>query len=219
MTHIFIETDKVGSNEFCFIKTPVEKVCGKVLGTDYDIVTTGGYTKLESNNGHINKFRDHESPEEQDIVIFDADYTTTTDPNGGGYEKRRQYLLNIAKDNGVDFRLFLFPNDRDDGMFETLLQHIVNPEYAEMLDYFKIYEKQVAEFNDRIVRAKSLRESVFETPDEKARIYSYISAFRRSRKANEAFKRGEWDFGNMEYWNLENDYILPLRKFLKKSLT
>lgn len=201
MNKIFIESAKENSNEAYFIETLVSSLS---LGNT-ELVYVGGYTNLDS---HTNKFLEHEDDSEKNLVIFDADYPAT----GGGFEARKRWLEEKKKALGIQFEFFLFPNNQDDGMFETLLQRMVNPKYEKLLSYFKEYEKKVEYFNE------SLGGNVFETPDEKARIYSYISAFKRSRKAKEDFKGGQWDFGNQEYWNLASTALEPLKDFLRTHI-
>lgn len=130
---------------------------------------------------------------------------------------RRDYLLEIQKRHDIRFSLFLFPDNCHDGMFETLLQHIIKPEYASMIDFFKEYEEKVRGFNEEIKARLSMREDVFETPDEKARIYSYISAFKRSQREKEIFKGGNWDFANEKYWDLDAVALVPFVRFLCRN--
>lgn len=195
MNHIFIESGKRGSNEFNFIKDIVFAACKQNLGEHYDIVNVNGFTSLPD---FRSKFLEHKSPEEKNLVVFDADYPETN----GGFEARSKNIQQYKEKLSIDFELFLLPNNKADGIFETLLRYLVKPEY----------EAQVKDFN------KSLKKDTFISPDEKAKIYSYISAFKRSRKEPEIFKRGNWNFLNEAHWNLESDYLAPLKDFLRCHL-
>ncbi len=177
MNHIFIESGKRGSNEFNFIKDIVFAACKQNLDEHYDIVNVNGFTSLPD---FRSKFLEHKSPEEKNLVIFDADYPETN----GGFEARTKSIRQYGEKLSIDFKLFLFPNNNADGIFAN----------------------------------KSLKKDTFISPDEKAKIYSYIFAFKRSRNEQEIFKRGNWNFLNEVYWNLEPDYLAPLKDFLRSHL-
>lgn len=62
------------------------------------------------------------------------------------------------------------------------------------------------------------RGDCYNLPNVKAKIYTYITSFKRSNKETENVKGGEWDFMNTEYWDLDNEYLVPLKTFLKSYL-
>lgn len=199
MTNIFIETGKELSNESQFIQTVLNKFLSKKSVIDYKLVNVGGFTSLGN-------FQNELSEGNKNLLVFDADYPETD----GGYKQRSDWLLAQKQLFGVDFELFLFPNNQDDGIFETLLQRIINPEYTPMIGFFKEYEEKVKTYNE------GLSQDTFKTPDEKARIYSYISAFKRTKAENEKFKnKAFWNFENSKYWNLEADGLVPLATFFR----
>ena len=204
MNKIFIESGRTNTNESLFIRTILNKFFNKSCSIDYELINTGGFYNLAAVK---QKFEDSESDDDKNIVIFDADFKLS----GGGFYNRKRFLLEEAQRLHVNFELFLFPNNAEDGMFESLLQKIVNPKYSKLLDFFSEYESKIMEFNTQ------LKEDVFETPDEKAKIYSYISAFKRSNREKESFKnKGDRDFANEKYWNLESSELNPLKDFLAK---
>lgn len=110
----------------------------------------------------------------------------------------------------MDFKLFLFPNNKDEGAFEELLLKITNPKHQCLLDCFNGYEMCIGS-NDK-------ENKIYERPNTKARIYSYISTFKRSRSQKEKFKAGNWDFQNTEYWNLDAEYLKPLKDFFLNNI-
>lgn len=201
MNKIFIETSKENSNEAQFIQTVVNS-----LSKECKLVYVGGYTNLPK---HKNQFIENEANSEKSVVIFDADYRST----GGGFAARKEWLENQRNILNVQFKFFLFPNNHDDGIFETLLQRIVNPKYNCLLSCFEEYEQKITDFDKR------LGGNVFETPDEKAKIYSYISAFKRTEDEKESFKnKHNWDFTNTKYWDLNSTKLDPLKNFLQANL-
>ncbi len=110
MNHIFIESGKRGSNEFNFIKDIVFAACKQNLDEHYDIVNVNGFTSLPD---FRSKFLEHKSPEEKNLVIFDADYPETN----GGFEARTKSIRQYGEKLSIDFELFLFPNNNADGIF------------------------------------------------------------------------------------------------------
>ncbi len=55
-------------------------------------------------------------------------------------------------------------------------------------------------------------------PNLKAKIYTYITSFKRSKREADEVRSGNWDFLNTEYWDLEHEYLNPLKTFLEKHL-
>ena len=55
------------------------------------------------------------------LILFDAD----TVLNSGGFDKRKAELEQKLKDLDINAKLFLFPNNKDDGDFESLLEELV----------------------------------------------------------------------------------------------
>lgn len=206
MTNIFIETGSLTSNEYNFVKMFIEQCSNKRIQDDYVLVRVGGKDKLEQNKS---KFFDHQNDQEKNLVIFDADMPE----NGGGFEKRKKDLTDKLKSMGVQFELSLFPNDKDDGMFEHLLERIINPEHKHVLECFTCYEKCLEKYR------QSDGSSFYQMPDQKAKMYAYISSFKRNNAAKEEIKnKGFWDFENPEYWNMQAEYLKPLIAFLQKNV-
>ena len=208
MTKVFIETGSK-NNEYFFIKDLISHYCGKKEGFDYIIITVGGKDNLDSQK---NQFFDHEDKTEKNLVIFDADFPSTDDT--GGYENRSSFILKKIREWGAGDKtsLFLFPNNKDNGAFENLLEKIVQPEHNCILEYFKEYEQKLESCKDSEGLCK------YNTPDQKARIYAYaVAVKKRSNTENESFKKGNWSFLDSKYWNLESDYIRPLKDFLIKA--
>lgn len=105
---------------------------------------------------------------------------------------------------------FLFPNNNDDGAFEELLLNIINPQHKGLIDCFDKYEMCIG--------GQDASGELYETPNTKAKIYSYITSFKRSRKERERIKGGNWDFQNFKYWNLDAEYLKPLKEFIGKHV-
>ena len=133
------------------------------------------------------------------VIIFDADSLG----NNGGYETRKKDIEEALGENNAQAELFLFPNNEEDGDFETLLEHLIQKEkHAQMLDCYADYETCLG--NDYV------------HPNLKGKNFTYISAMRMSSSKRRKLGNGEWMFDNAEYWSLESDYLKPLKEFLQQ---
>lgn len=133
------------------------------------------------------------------IIIFDADSLG----NNGGYETRKKEIEEVLGENNAQAELFLFPNNEEDGDFETLLEHLIQKEkHTQMLDCYADYETCLG--NDYV------------HPNLKGKIFTYISAMKMSSSKRRKLGNGEWMFDNAEYWSLESDYLKPLKEFLQQ---
>ncbi|WP_257900031.1 DUF3226 domain-containing protein [Prevotella denticola] len=133
------------------------------------------------------------------VIIFDADSLG----NNGGYETRKKEIEEVLGENNAQAELFLFPNNEEDGDFETLLEHLIQKEkHIQMLDCYADYETCLG--NDYV------------HPNLKGKIFTYISAMKMSSSKRRKLGNGEWMFDNAEYWSLESDYLKPLKAFLQQ---
>lgn len=207
--HIFIETSisstkkKQGlyTNEYHFVEQYLKYILPDIGAIDYDITDVGGKDKLWMFD---NAMKQNTEAGETNLVIFDCDEQST----GGGYAARSCELNSLQTKLGVKFDLFLFPNNKDEGAFEDLLLNIINNKHQGVLECFEGYEM--------CLRGHDPNEELYETPNKKAKIYSYITTFKHSRKENEKIKSGDWNFSNAEYWDLDSEYLEPLRRFIMK---
>ncbi|WP_278582626.1 DUF3226 domain-containing protein, partial [Prevotella denticola] len=136
---------------------------------------------------------------EKVVIIFDADSLG----NNGGYETRKKEIEEVLEENNAQAELFLFPNNEEDGDFETLLEHLIQKEkHTQMLDCYADYETCLG--NDYV------------HPNLKGKIFTYISAMKMSSSERRKLGNGEWMFDNAEYWSLESDYLKPLKAFLQQ---
>lgn len=208
MIHIFLETSKE-NNEYNFIQSLISNFYNKECNKDYIIITVGGKDKLEKNK---NKFFDHDNFSEKNAVIFDADFPLNQRDDNGGFSKRFVYLKEKIQsfDSKNPTDIFLFPNNHDDGTFEHLLEKIVQPEHKCILEFFKNYEDDLNSCKDENGNCK------YNAPDQKTKMYSYAAAVKiRTKSEYEDFKKGNWSFLDKKYWNLDSEYLKPLKDFLK----
>lgn len=200
MTRIFVE-----GRDADFIEKYLTYLMGENVGK-WEIISTNGYTNLDlidqqfkenSDNGGIN------------LIIFDADFPET----GGGFAIRNQYITEKIKELSISGEIFLFPNNKDDGDFELMLEHVVNKEHRCLLECFEGYERCVGRHRDEKGNPKYI------TPNRKAKIYAYVESFKKSKKKKEKFKnKKEYFFSNPNYWDLNSEYLNPLKEFLQKGI-
>ena len=195
---IFIESDKETTNEGHFVRHMATLVYAGD-SKEIEIVGTGGYTNLDQFAVQMQRNTDNGI---KNLVIFDADF-----PKEGGFEKRQAELLNLKKRKKVDFELFLFPNNQDDGTFEHLLEHLATEEHKGLLECFEGYESCIRGRNN----------PKYVSPDQKAKMYAYVST-QTDPNDIKMFKKGDWRFNQTDLWNLNVDYLTPLKNFLSSHL-
>ena len=191
---IFIET-KTSPNRHIVNLLNVNLENVKIVGTD-------GYTNL---NQYKNQLLRNSAEGGKNIVIFDADFPQTE----GGFLKRREVLFTERSEMGVNFDLFLFPNNQEDGTFEHLLEHLTVENHQGLINCFKGYEMCIGGQN----RAE------YEVPDQKAKMYTYISALKKTQQQTKAFKNGDWFFERTDLWNFDAEYLNALKGFLTEHLS
>ena len=194
MTYIFLETGKPATSEAVFIKTLIENLGYNMSSNKVEFVN--GYKNLIN---VIPTIKARCAEDGKVIIIFDADSLG----NNGGYYTRREEIEKILDENKTQAELFLFPNNDEDGDFETLLEHLMQKtKHAKMLDCYTDYENCLG--NDYV------------HPNLKGKIFTYISAMKMTNSKRRKLGNGEWMFDNAEYWNLESDYLKPLKDFLQQ---
>jgi len=166
---------------------------------------TGGYQKLRSEDA-IGTMRQNTDLGGINLVIFDAD----EDPGA-----RRSELLAIKEEFGVEFELFLLPNDKDAGALEDLLENIINPNNQPVMDCWKIYEGKLGE-----VRIPTKTPPTLTIPAKKTKIYAYLETLLgKSRTQKKLIKDANRNYENTQHWNLDAEYLEPLKKFLSNYLS
>ena len=165
---------------------------------------TGGYQKLKSEDA-IGVMRQNTDMGGINLVIFDADEDT---------ESRRAELLAIKEEFGVEFELFLLPNNKDVGALEDLLENIINPNNQPVMVCWQTYEEKLRE-----VRIPSKTPPTLTIPAKKTKIYAYLETLLgKSRSQKKLIKDANRNYKNTQHWNLDAEYLEPLKEFLVKYL-
>ncbi len=172
-----------------------------------EIVPTGGYTKLNEETVS-NRFLANTDSGGINLLIFDADSQT----NEGGFAIRKQYLESRKSALEINFEMFLFPNNQDDGDFENLLEKIINPENQFILNCFDAYTSCLESSNHKSIDLR--------LPPTKSKIYAYWEIMPMSRSQWEKFKnKKERFYSNTNFFDLAHSYLNPLKAFLTHYFT
>lgn len=164
----------------------------------------GGYQKLFSENG-INTLKEGMDNGATNLVIFDAD---------DNIEARRKELLSIRDKYGVEFELFLLPNNHDAGALEDLLEHIINPNNRPIFDCWQHYEDELVQ---REIPGRT--PPPLTTPAKKTKIYGYLEALLGETKSQkELIKEANRNYENPQHWNLDAKYLEPLKAFIQNNI-
>jgi len=201
MVRIFVE----GKGDEKFIETYLEFMSSNFELKKYETIKAGGWTKLDKID---NQFKENTDSGGTNLVVFDAD----SPEKKGGFKRRKAALNAQKKALNIEFELFLFPNQSDDGDFELLLENVINNKHSNILTCFEEYENCLRNLTDAEGNQR------YSLPMRKAKIYSYIDAFHKSSRQNEKFKKGDYFFGNSDFWNLKSGYLNPLKTFLLVQL-
>lgn len=168
------------------------------------IYASGGYKNL-SNESILQRMRMNTDQGGVNLVIFDAD---------DDYEARWKELSSIKERDGVEFELFLFPDNRDAGALEDMLENIINTRNRPILDCWENYEKELVQ-----LQIEGRTPPPLTTPAKKTKIYGYLEALLgESKNEKKKIKEKERDYENSLHWDLDAEYLERLKEFLTKSL-
>ncbi len=166
----------------------------------FSVIESGGWTKLELLKPILNEYSDQG---DKIVIIYDADGTY----NGGGFDSRKEALREIIRIIGVNAEIFLFPNDTDDGDFESLLVKVAINTRQGVFECFNEYEKCVSSLNTE--------DEKFITPLRKSRIFAYLETIPESNNRKEKERKNSTHFyDDPKYWDFNADGLDRLKSFL-----
>lgn len=152
-------------------------------------------TQIEIN--HLNDVKN--------LIILDTDTSDGKVHPEGGVRKRKKRIKAYENDWDVSLPNFLIPNDKDEGNIENLFDAIKSPIKWE--DFNNCYNRFC-----RCIDQFSSHTDYFN--DAKNIFYTYIMLYEGSEKA----KEGERVFIGSDLWDLDNNYLNPLKDFLLKHI-
>ena len=134
----------------------------------------------------------------------------------GGKDNLRNAVNEFKKStiNG-DRNLLLFDADSElngGGFFELLLENIARQDiHGER--FFRCFSNYEECLSSHIGMDG---QPMYLCPNRKAKVYSYITSMKLSNAERKMIGKGYWLFDNEAYWNLDSEYIVPLKEFLLK---
>ncbi len=205
MNRIFIEAKNANTSEHHFLRTVLSKYFGDM---EMEFVFMDGVGNLFGETIQ-NQIRLSQDEGNSVLVILDADFAA----KGWGYARRHEDVMEKMRRNGLDFPLFLYPNNSDDGDVETLLESLARKDlHRKWWDCFDDYEACVLGVRDDNGQLR------YNIPNRKAKLHTYISSQRLSNRQRDKIGRGHWLFDDAAFWDLDRAEIKPLVEFLKANL-
>lgn len=172
---------------------------------EIEVQRVGGWTTIDSPSGEVYRNNMKRNSSGKNLIIFDAD----ADP-----AQRKSDILAWKQKYDIDFDLFLFPNNSDPGVVETLLEGVINPDNQCVIDCWHEYERNLEK---QQIAWKTPTQPT--CPSEKSKIYGYLEALVGTTKSEkEKIKDNNRDFTIPEHWDLNANAILPLKEFLITQL-
>ena len=169
------------------------------------IIHTGGYKKL-ADEVILRQMQMNTDQGGVNLVIFDAD---------DDYKTRWEELSSLKEQYGVEFELFLFPNNQDAGALEDLLENIINLNNRPILDCWENYEEEL-----RRLEIPGRTPPPLTTPAKKTKIYGYLEALLgESKKEKKMIKEKERNYKNASHWDLDAEYLERLKEFVGRNIT
>lgn len=181
----------------------IEHLTGESIDANR-IIITKGWEKLFTEDV-VGRMRSAMNNGITNVVIFDADRNP---------EQRRKEILAKKDELKLDFELFLLPNNKDCGALEDLLENLINPNNKPIFDCWKDFEKELGE-----VRIPTKTPPELTIPAKKTKIYAYLETLHGDSKSQKKLiKEPNRDYKRPDHWNLDAEYIIPLKEFLEKYI-
>ena len=125
-------------------------------------------------------------------------------------QKKTEYLERKKTELGIEFDLFLFPNNNDDGTLETMLESCTSKQHAVIMECWNSFE--------RCVTGKGH----YTIPANKSKIYVYLECLHGiTNSEKEKIKDPNRDFTLADKWTIEhvsNPNLSVLKTLLDKYL-
>ena len=197
--NIFVE----GVADARFFKQYINHVFGEEVA-DERLVILKGWDNLKT-EASVVRMRSMSANGGVNIVIVDADKD---------FQARQAEIAEWQHVNEVEFELFLLPNNQDKGALEDLLENIINPNNSSIMDCWENYEKELVQLD-----IPGRTPPPLTTPAKKTKIYGYLEALLfDSKSQKEQIKEVNRNYENTLHWDLDAEYLEPLKEFLNKCL-
>ena len=197
--NIFVE----GVADARFFRQYIHHVFGEEVA-DNRLVILKGWDNLKKEASAV-RMRSMSANGGVNLVIVDADKD---------FQARQAEIAKWQQENEVEFELFLLPNNQDKGALEDLLENIINPNNSSIMDCWENYEKELVQLD-----IPGRTPPPLTTPAKKTKIYGYLEALLfDSKSQKEQIKEVNRNYENTLHWDLDAEYLEPLKEFLNKCL-
>lgn len=178
--------------------------CFGIVVPEEQIVILEGWTNIKG-IAALRRMRSTTDNGGVNIAILDADKDI---------DARRKDIMDWKQEHGVEFELFLLPNNQDAGALEDLLEHIINPNNQPIFDCWQHYEDELVQ-----QEIPGRTPPPLTTPAKKTKIYGYLEALLGETKSQkDLIKEANRNYENPQHWNLDAEYLDPLKKFIANNL-
>ena len=207
MNRLFVEAKHENTSECNFLKSIIRYYFHDKEG-NMEFVFMNGFGNL-FNETILNQIKSSIDNDDRCIAFLDAD----TCRKGGGFDAKSKWLADNKKKHGVEFPVFLYPDNSNNGDVECLMEHIARRDLHKCwFDCFEDYEKCVLGIKN------SEGNNIYNIPNLKGKLHTYISSMNLSSKEKSKIGSGNWLFENENYWNLKSKELIPLIEFLRTHL-
>ncbi len=197
--NIFVE----GVADARFFKQYIHHVFGEEVA-DERLVILKGWDNLKTEASAV-RMRSMSANGGVNLVIVDADKD---------FQARQAEIAEWQHVNEVEFELFLLPNNQDAGALEDLLENIINPNNKPIMECWDHYEEELVQLD-----IPGRTPPPLTTPAKKTKIYGYLEALLGDSKSQkELIKEKNRDYTKRLHWNLDTEYLEPLKEFMMRNL-
>lgn len=197
---IFVE----GDSDIQLIRQVVKYWFGYSL-IEEELKKSNGWTIIQSNSKDGEEIRQQMKYNSDNggvnLIVFDADKEMG---------QRRSEVLQWKNDYNLDFELFLFPDNQNNGAVEVLLMNCINPKNQPIVDCWKSYVT--------CLKTKKIenRNQPLTIPARKSEVYCYLETLLgETNKEKELIKDKNRNFLNTDHWDMDCPAIQPLKEFLQ----
>lgn len=205
MNKIFIEAESKKTSEYYFLEAIIRKFFPAIK---VQFIFMKGVDNL-FNQPILNEIKKSKIEGSRILVLVDAD----SEEKKWGYKRRKDWIEGGMKEHDVSFPYFIYPNNQNDGLVETLMEAVAL--YAPNKVFFDCYTDYET----------CLKNSKYNIPSLKGKVYAYAEAqtiydIQKGERIPliNKINSGDWLFDNPDYWNLEVENLQPLKDFFKQYL-
>ncbi len=205
MNKIFIEAESKKTSEYYFLEAIIRKFFPAI---EVQFIFMKGVDNL-FNQPILNEIKKANIEGSQVLVLVDAD----SEEKKWGYKRRKDWIEGGMKEHDVSFPYFIYPNNQNDGLVETLMEAAAL--YAPNKVFFDCYTDYET----------CLKNSKYNIPSLKGKVYAYAEAqtiydIQKGERIPliNKINSGDWLFDNADYWNLDVEDLQPLKDFFSQYL-